>query len=1145
MTQKKYGRYGEYLFSDQNIYHAIYSLRSYIFEFELLEEEDKKKYYRLQDKFDEVYIREVINLVRTRIIDLIDKQDCFIETRVYFRPKKINDEGEVVFRPLHTTDIISQIAIVSMLHLLVYEIPEQGKLYLSDVSRLIPGNFYGNRVSLHPEMLFKPWKRQYQVYTQNANEGIKKYHTSLEYKYEVSLDLKNFFPTIDPMLVYELIMQCLPVNMEEKDKQLMEKILIKLLFCKIENPLSDKLKLNYYKVKNQDIGFSIKSGFVRGIPQGLPQSYFLGNICMIPISEIFQKEFRGVSYFYVDDSVIFTNDVKEEKFYEQLNTINSYIECMEKEFIKKENEDLRPKDALVLKKEGLYGIRVHCVDQENTAGECKSTFTSLAQLDKSEVYLKCVSREVSQAGSEFYKMYSDEEDVILERRMGAISKEVKKKIGELDSKMEEMRKKDESSEEDSCSIQELRKQTEQMQSLSKFRDRWVRYYRFFEYRRQRLALRRMTEKNKNRSDQCEEDQMKFLEEIIYGSVRGESIEKKRKNFMQSYNENIWGVAVSMYYEYTDKKEQLLDYIKEVNNLCFGEDNTKSSYIYKQYEDIIKNHSNTDAIWNECRRLRMEYADPYRTLKFCASCKLKAFSHKHYQVAQSWVDGIHGENWKQEILEKILSKEMICTMEIVNHNTQQLLRMVANTVYSNLFDVEIGDRFVIRKSSRKALSCGEFRILLFLRNRLFTEESFLEQKILLSDLRNRNVLDYAVMEVVEIFRSFVEDPVRIDKLILTHQYTCEVWKNGSKHLYFYTLHNQEHAIALIRNLVKLVHGINFLKISSLDYYILFLACYLHDISMVKIPALDGFLTDREEGDEVAWKQIEEIRKKQKTECSSDKDKNQQMQNALYDISQIKKWMTDIYREIDTYYEKKIRRRHAADSAVEIRSREDLAYLDDTLREFVAEVSEAHQSDERDVYYIKSTAEDKLISLKFDKILLRLADLLDMSNCRISRPILYHNLDQMSDESAFHWISHLLIQGYELETEYRTNESRPCLTPKSIVEKLILSVTVDISQMSKFQCKKCCEKVMIDNISTKGFDLIFGKECENGDQVCNFLCRWFVKKNEYLIRELSALQEYLNRVPDNFFGSEIIVRVKIGNITSLDARQFDVLEHYLNL
>ena len=81
----------------------------------------------------------------------------------------------------------------------------------------------------------------------------------------------------------------------------------------------------------------------------------------------------------------------------------------------------------------------------------------------------------------------------------------------------------------------------------------------------------------------------------------------------------------------------------------------------------------------------------------------------------------------------------------------------------------------------------------------------------------HTVDYSIMRVIEIFYSFVKEPVRIDNLIVTHKYICDVWKNGSKHLYFYTLHNQEHAIVLIQNIVKLINTIDFLKISSIDYY----------------------------------------------------------------------------------------------------------------------------------------------------------------------------------------------------------------------------------------------------------------------------------------------------------------------------------------
>ncbi|MBS5285213.1 MAG: hypothetical protein KHY46_15405 [Clostridiales bacterium] len=1136
--EEKYtGRYRTFLLSDQNIYHAIYSLRSYIFNFELLDETDKERYYQLQDKFNEIFIKKTIEEVRNKIINLIDKDDCFIEAYVYFKPKKLDNEGKVTYRPLHSTDIISQIAIVAMLHLLVYEIADvEKKLYLSNISRLLPENFYGNRVSLNPEVLFKPWKQQYQAYTQNANEALKKYHTSLEYKYEVLLDLENFFPTIDPMLVYELVVERLPVNLECSDEELLKRILEKLLFCKLKSKLSDKLKKEYYKVTKGMHECALEENFVRGIPQGLPQSYFFGNICMIPISEIFQKIFKGISYFYVDDSVIFTNDILEDDFGKQLNHINIEITGLEKRLLEKDNGILLPKAVNAMRKAGLYGIHVHGVDEN--MGVSKSSFVRLDQLDESEVYLKCVSREASQAGKAIFRMFSDEEDVILEERLKALSSEVKKKIKELDTRLEETKKEIAElqevpqKEQNSEKIERCRKSE---QNWSKFRDRWIRYYRFFEYRKCRLNLRHMCE--------VDDDSKRELRDIIYVFNKDKTEQDNLKVFMQSYNESIWDAAVSMYCEDINETEgrELGEYIRALNRLCFGEENMNSSFLYKVYKELIESGEGKCNSQNIYKRSEKDFVDSYRTLKYCAAYKMKSFSHKHYNVAEHWVEEIQQreKNWKNEILKRLLSDDMLNMAEIVNENTSQFLRMVANAVYSQLFDVEIEDRFVIRKFNRKALSCGEFRILVFLRNRLFKEEEFLGQKILLNDVRNKADLDYEIMEVIDIFESFVGDPIRIDKLILTHQYTCEVWKNGSKHLYFYTLHNQEHAIALIRNIVKLNHAISFLKISSLDFYILFLACYLHDISMVKIPALDAFLTDQENGDSIAWEHLSEIHQGFVQEGQFVENRGLEIE----DISQVKKWMIQSYRRLDAYYEKKVREKHASDSAAEIRVRKDLDFLDATLREFVAEVAEAHQSDERDIYFTKSSATEKMVSLKFDKIMLRLADLLDMSNCRISRPILYHNLDQMSRESAFHWISHLLTQGYELKTNYSIVEDKDCLTPGSIVEKLVLTVIVDISQISKYRCEKPCEYMEIEDINDCGIELKIGNACEKSNECCNFLCKWFTEKNRYLMQELSALNEYLNRVPENYFGTEVAVCVKISNKTCLDEKQFGVLERYL--
>ena len=213
--------------SDENIYLSIYSLNSYVFEYNLLNTEDRILYHRLQDKFDARLINGVITRVREQIIELFDK-DKYIEAKVYFKPKKLSENGELEFRPLHSTGLITQIAIVSMLHLFVYEIPEEEegdpKLRLSNLSRLIPSDFYGNRVSVKPEYLFKPWKQQYQKYNQNSNDALMKYHNSLEYKYEVTLDLENFFPTINPIIIYRYIINHLPAYLNDEERKMMKRV---------------------------------------------------------------------------------------------------------------------------------------------------------------------------------------------------------------------------------------------------------------------------------------------------------------------------------------------------------------------------------------------------------------------------------------------------------------------------------------------------------------------------------------------------------------------------------------------------------------------------------------------------------------------------------------------------------------------------------------------------------------------------------------------------------------------------------------------------------------------------------------------------------------------------------------------------------
>lgn len=131
-------------------------------------------------------------------------------------------------------------------------------------------------------------------------------------------------------------------------------------------------------------------------------------------------------------------------------------------------------DILFLKNNDFYKIFNVQTEQIENIMEDKEVMerhTRLDSLDEGEVYLKSISRQMSQAGSDFFKMHSDEENKNLEKKFAVLSEQVKIKSEQL-----------EKSEEPNDS-----------NVTKKFKDRLTRYYKFFEYRKQKLAAMRQPE----------------------------------------------------------------------------------------------------------------------------------------------------------------------------------------------------------------------------------------------------------------------------------------------------------------------------------------------------------------------------------------------------------------------------------------------------------------------------------------------------------------------------------------------------------------------------------------------------------------------------------------------------------------------------
>lgn len=128
------------LYSESNLYLAAYLAPSYVFNEELLCSEDRQTLHALKDAYNEDVYQETMESVKMRLQKIMNDPNDYFHTEVYFKPKSFmetkdgNGEGSMVFRPLHTANLVDQIAMVAMLQLLVYDVQDDNTLVPSETT---------------------------------------------------------------------------------------------------------------------------------------------------------------------------------------------------------------------------------------------------------------------------------------------------------------------------------------------------------------------------------------------------------------------------------------------------------------------------------------------------------------------------------------------------------------------------------------------------------------------------------------------------------------------------------------------------------------------------------------------------------------------------------------------------------------------------------------------------------------------------------------------------------------------------------------------------------------------------------------------------------------------------------------------------
>ena len=1141
--------------SDTNIYNAIYCLESYIFEEGLLDKDDLEKYVCLRDKFDFVNIEQVITKCKGILEHLLKKDnDELFCCEVFFKLKKFDKENnKIVYRPLHTASLEDQICMVAMLLPLMYEYSD-GIRKRSELTKIIPFNFYGNIPGERMEELFKPWMRQYKAYNDHIVNKGKEYRANRKYNTEITLDIKEFFPSVSPDFIFKFVIDKLNfVYSSEEDRETLKRILEKLLVLNIKNTEFEEWSNSYY---GREVPPVSGKYYTKGIPQGLPQAYFFGNLCMIEIREHIRRhdDFRNAdASYYVDDSVIYIQreygDVHFKEFLEEINKSVGNIGG-------NGNDDADSIFSRLSREQSHFCKSLNLKIKFHDFG--KSEYCSIGDTEMSLNGLEHLARSTSMA-SKVFENLDETEDRFSREKLESITTLIDSEI----KRVEELIKENKDA---------VGNRKQHMAARLKLLNR---YKRFFLYRLKWLERRLIEEAD-------EEEIKNFLSHIEFDALEKSIDDRSKLNYFrekwfESFDRDIFQsegklLLSSLQYENAESlKKDLIEF--EFGLAGCSQSARKYLYFAKFFEDAILLRGMAGDSYKGLASNIRKFEPPRPSLSIIRQKEgFEVFVNEIIGYRKHINDYNNGNIEEEDEQYKKLSVFLPLYTHRVFINSDEFIRRIFNAYFSIQNEVIPSDARAFTKVSSRALMYAEFRILSRLRNKNFNVLDFVAalKNMDILDLDNRMQIDMGLLEVVGLFVKTVKNPDWIDNIIVTHRVVKGLWYNGSKFMNSYTLHNEEHAVTLIKWVVKLINAIDYLNIKADDYYILFLACYLHDISMVIHPELDKFYqTDIEAQTLISsfrddWQKIldEKVSKGE----NQDSDRLKRIPSDL-NFKKMGKRLIKMFDEIYGYFSNKIRREHASESARMIREWRDsvLRHLEPLVISEVARVSESHGYDSAEVYWRKSMAKDDEISEKYMMILIRLADLMDVANDRINYNLLRQNVKYMEATSRFHWISHLITDEIRLEPTYEVDEE---MNPKGkikpieirrITERLNFNLYLNVKFLVgiKRKCKVCrmeeidsfndIVKVSIEYATYEGLSLkmkTVNDEVGAPKDKCPILCRWCLAKHEWMVKELEELNVYLNATNDRWFNTEIRLNIIYKDSYPLDADLYHSAQDYVN-
>lgn len=279
-------------------------------------------------------------------------------------------------------------------------------------------------------------------------------------------------------------------------------------------------------------------------------------------------------------------------------------------------------------------------------------------------------------------------------------------------------------------------------------------------------------------------------------------------------------------------------------------------------------------------------------------------------------------------------------------------------------------------------------------------------------REFELVDPEALEVIKVaIRSKCKGKY-LDNIIVAHHFVRDIWKNGAQDMPFYTLHNQEHSIELIRTLSKIDERLNgrlFSRMNMIEKYTLFMSIYVHDLGMLFFSSEDLM-------------QGNKCSQSQKIEMIIQKQFKQIQKNGMnFTRGRIIRSALDFHKQVSFYRTEKTRSEHSYNSR---RFSDEFKFIIPELKQVVLEIANNHYSDIEKMYVQDIWFEMSKIDVRYLSILLRVADSLDQSINRVSNTLYTYfekYVEEMDSTSISHWAKHMLVKNILFERRDKSDDS----------------------------------------------------------------------------------------------------------------------------